>query len=98
MTKVKNELDKQMWDQFVDKPFNKLFPGLEAKLSYPSGARTNGYPGVIPTSGVVLAEQMLSRPTATWDTRGHDGLWTVIMPVSYTFTVYKSCFECLYSF
>ena len=81
MDKGQSELDKELWDKYMDEPFNELFPSRGVQLSYPGGAGAGGYPGVIPTGGLVLAEQILLRPSATWDTDGHNGLWTVIMPV-----------------
>jgi len=80
MDKGPSQLDKALWDNSVDEPFNTLFPSHRVHLSYPGGGRAGGYPGVIPTGGIVLAEQILLRPTASWDTAGHAGLWTVIMP------------------
>merc|ERR1712002_625279 len=80
MDKGQSQLDRDLWDKYVDEPFNTLFPSHSVELSYPGGARAGGYPGVIPTGGIVLAEQILLRPSATWDTEGHEGLWTVIMP------------------
>jgi len=78
--KEKSELDQGLWDKYVDEPFNNIFPKYEAELSYPGGPGAGGYPGVVPTGGVVLAEQILLRPSANWDTAGHSGLYTIIMP------------------